>query len=465
MSPLVIVFSVLLFFIPLYPKFPLTAVEGTYVAVRVEDWVVLLVLLIWGFWQAKNRFPILKQRIFKLFLIYWLIGLVSLFSAWWITDLISFKISFLHLLRRIEYMSLFFVAFDALRIMSLGEFAGVLGLTSILVFLYGMGQKYLGLPVVSTMNEEFSKGILLYLDRWTRISSTFSGHYDLAAWLVMLLALLPALIVAFKNKLAKIGLFIVGGLSFYLLILTASRVSFMAYLGGISVTLLLMKKFRWLPVVLAVSFFFGFQSKELNLRLASTFNFIPVTGQKIALLLGRQPERLPTPTPLAAPPTPTPTPVSVAVKEKPKVVAKKKILKEVRTWPKPEEIAAAAARSSRIRFEVEWPRAQRAFLKNPLLGTGYSSLGLATDNDYLRTLGETGFLGFLAFVLIIFHLARKGLEALLVKKQILMAGFLGLLAGFLANAAFIDVFEASKDAFYFWMMMGAMYQLSSKVRS
>jgi len=211
-----------------------------------------------------------------------------------------------------------------------------------------------------------------------------------------------------------------------------------------------------------VSLVFGFQSKELNTRLSSSLPlFVSEYSQQIVKVFKRRPTALPTPT--IAPvvikePTsfkkiigPTPTP------KKEKVT----VIREVRTWPLPEEVGAAAARSSQIRFQVEWPRAIKAFAKNPLLGTGYSSLGLATDNDYLRVLGETGLLGFLSFALIIFHLFKSGLKSLAVKKNLLVAGFLGLILGFLANASFIDVFEASKDAYFFWLLMGVMYQVVS----
>src|SRR3990167_10675400 len=53
-------------------------------------------------------------------------------------------------------------------------------------------------------------------------------------------------------------------------------------------------------------------------------------------------------------------------------------------------VPVAEDRSFNIRLKAEWPRAIRAFLKNPVLGTGYSSVGLAVDNDYLRSLAESG---------------------------------------------------------------------------
>jgi O-antigen ligase len=117
-------------------------------------------------------------------------------------------------------------------------------------------------------------------------------------------------------------------------------------------------------------------------------------------------------------------------------------------------------RSTSIRLNVEWPRAIRALSKNPLLGTGYSSITLATDNDYLRLLGEVGILGFLAFFLIFLRIGRSVSKAFpLIKKYKrvelgFLAGMIGSFPGLLLNAVFIDIFEASKFAIIFWLLMG-----------
>ena len=118
-------------------------------------------------------------------------------------------------------------------------------------------------------------------------------------------------------------------------------------------------------------------------------------------------------------------------------------------------------RSTAIRLNVEWPRAVRAFFKNPLLGTGYSSITLATDNDYLRALGEVGLLGFLAFLLIILKIGLKARgvvfsRAPIESEKAIAIGIVGGGLGFLANALFIDVFEASKVAITFWLLMGLL---------
>ncbi|EKD53160.1 MAG: hypothetical protein ACD_61C00127G0001, partial [uncultured bacterium] len=116
--------------------------------------------------------------------------------------------------------------------------------------------------------------------------------------------------------------------------------------------------------------------------------------------------------------------------------------------------------STNIRLNVEWPRAMRAFYKNPFLGTGYSSITLATDNDYLRALGETGLLGLLSFLALLLGIG-KFLFAQLKKvsgiDKIIIVSALGIFISFLTTATFIDVFESSKIAILFWAFMGLAF--------
>ena len=97
----------LLLFIPLYPKFPLQEVSGTYVAIRIDDLVAAAAIFAWLIFQAKNRFPVLKERVFKLFVLYWLAGLIVNLNSLNNFGLTNFKLAMLHWLRRVEYMSLF----------------------------------------------------------------------------------------------------------------------------------------------------------------------------------------------------------------------------------------------------------------------------------------------------------------------------------------------------------------------
>ena len=476
-----IVFIVLLAAIPLYLKFPLAAVAGTYVAIRVTDIVVVLALLLFALemiWRRDLSF--LKQPVTRLFIFFWLAGLLANMSALFLTDfIVSRNLLWFHWLRRIEYMSVFFIAWAALAsVKEIKIYLRFLLLILATVFFYGLGQKYLAFPVVSTMNAEFSQGALLYLDKWVRISSTFAGHYDLAAWLVLILPIIIAFSLWEKNLFWRItGLIIFAG-GFQLLAWTASRISFIAYLLAISLTLLLLRRWWLWLLVIMLSLGWGFQSRELSARLS------PQIKPLIALLPSRlrsgnfylnrswpfQPpsrkvEQI-TPAPSRHQETLPKAQVGKSAPIAGQSAEHRRIFHEaIRTWPKPEEVQAAARRSSTIRFQVEWPRALRAWAKNPLFGLGYTSLGLATDCDYLRALGETGILGALAFLLLLWHLGNTFLRGWEEKRSngeyyLLLAGFLGGLVGFLANAVFIDVFEASKDAFYFWMLMGLGYKLA-----
>lgn len=110
------------------------------------------------------------------------------------------------------------------------------------------------------------------------------------------------------------------------------------------------------------------------------------------------------------------------------------------------------------RFQGEWPRALNAFKTNPLVGTGYSSIGLSTDGDYLRMLGEVGIVGSVTFLLI-FAFGGIFLKrvAAVEKDNLVRSAGIGLAAGVLGlmvNAVLIDVYEASKVAFSLWILAG-----------
>jgi len=451
----------LLLFIPLYPKFPLFNIMGTYVAIRMEDILVSFLLLLWFFHQLKLGFPSLKDKVGKLIIFYWLVGLLSLISALLITKNVTPHLATLHFLRRVEYMSLFFVALVSVKSLeNVKSYLWMIVLSAIGVVVYGIGQKFYSWPVISTMNEEFSKGLLLYLTEWTRISSTFAGHYDLAAFIVLVLAVLAAFVFGLRNKIAKSLVIIVACASFYLLILTASRVSFVAYLIAIIFVFLSLRKYWWLIPVLVFSFTIMLLSGDIAQRYALTFNintekisqiFSPERREKeveeVALLPTLAEEEVEEVSRRKTTPTPTPTlPPSATMAA------------ELEEWRPTTELAVQY--SGAIRFNVEWPRSLRAFTKNPLLGTGYSSVTLATDNDYLRLLAETGLLGFLAFFLIFFELLRRVFYFCQKAKpglaKSLVIGIAGATLGLLANAVFIDVFESSKVAFIFWILIGVL---------
>ncbi len=477
----------ILIFIPLYPKFPLFNVPGTYVAIRLEDFIVLLTFIFASlFWISYGSSIFQKSKSFILpFLLFWGIGAISVLNFIFIYQIGQPHLSFLHWLRRIEYT----IPFFAFLILPLTKektkrLFQTIFLTTFLVDIYAFGQKYLNWPVVSTMNREFSKGKLLRLTWLARVNSTFAGHYDLAIFLVFVLNLALGFYFYYQltSKFQKTLFWIWWIITLDVLILTASRVSLVAFLLTFPIILIKRKKWLLLTSLFLLTILLAFQSNNLNQRF---YSLLPKPVQeKLATLkikthltseqffafhLNLHPHKKLLKVELnEVIPTPTPTPLPQLATKGNKIIKIKKIATSsaistssatLTPFPTPEPIAAAAERSSLIRFQVEWPRAIRAFLKNPLWGTGYSSLGLSTDNDYLRMLGETGIVGFLAFFLlwgniILFLLPSKE------KLSTITIAYLAAIASFFLSAFFIDAFESSKIAYYMWGITGILLSLT-----
>jgi len=442
----------ILIIIPLFPKMPLISVSETYVAIRAEDFLlaILLIFALPVIWKIRSQF--LKDNLVLAIFGFWLIGLFSTFSSIFITQSVTPHLAILHYVRRIEYMVPFFLVYASQPNLSrLSNYFKVSIFVSFLVVLYGVGQMYFNFPVFSTTNKEFAKGIPLTLGAGARVISTFAGHYDLAAYLAIILTILGSLIfgISFKvrKEILRVLLVVVAAANFWLLLQTASRISFAAYVAGTIVVLLLLKKKLVLVLILIISFLSLLSSEEIRVRFFDTFKY----GTKNLTTFQVLPVTVFAST---ATQSATSTP-QIATKS-----ASTSYVDVVGGEPTGAQ-AVGVYRSSRVRFDFEWPAAVRGFLRNPILGSGYSSLGLATDNDYLRSLGEVGVFGTTAFVLIFVAIGKriktflKSAKDLTFEKTIVI-GLTGTISAFLVNATFIDVFEASKIAILFWTLIGLL---------
>lgn len=485
----------LLIFIPLYPKLPLfDVIPGYIVRVRLEDFFVALTVGVWLI-QLLRRKAKLHPLMTKLMLIYAAIGLISTLSAIFITKTVPMseihlaKI-FLHYLRRLEYFSLFFIFYSAVKsVKDVKRYLLIVIITMIAVAIYGYGQKYLYWPVFSTMNREFSKGWRLYLSEHARVPSTFGGHYDAAAFTMMIITILLAFTWFVKSKWLKaISLFgFIAG--FWLLILTASRTSFIAYLGAISLLAFIamfVKKWWWpIPryiLVVVFSLFVMLSFGDLAERFSQVLGLEKIKTEFADTFLAakvEKPKEGISTDDLAAVSTPTDTPPSTTkplpgdvYEDIPVPVAETDDAGNItgyqmvsRTYS---DNAYKYGLSAAIRLDALWPRAIAGFKTNPLLGSGYSTLtkeevgqfteAESTDNDYLRNLGETGLLGFLSFfgivatsIVIAVKAIKRTDDALL---KAFLIGFAAAAAGLLLNAIYIDVFEASKVAMTYWALAG-----------
>lgn len=471
-----------IFIIPLYPKLPLQMINYTYVALRLEDLYVALVALVFGIQFLRKKVSLPPKKFVWLFAIYWAIVFISYLWGYFVQETIAVHhLGLLHSLRRVEYMLIFFVVFTTIKSKEdfFTYFKLIFAVLSI-VSVYGIGQKFLGWPAVQTMNPEYAKGYILVLDSWARISSTFAGHYDLSAYLLLLIPIILGFYMQ-SNKTIYLGVFL---LALSTLILAGSRASYLAYIGAVLLFLLYTQKWKLLVFVVLTTVILTPLSDNLTERLTRTFQetkiFVdPETGE--AIIPGEsKPDELPRGNFGANVNTgDIPMKSETVVDEKTELLAKEQIRKNIveeaqksgQTLTE-EEILALVEQafgeqvaiskylidiSLSTRFQVAWPRAVSAFLKNPLLGLGPSALGEATDGDYFRWIGETGLLGTLAFLAIFFKIVKtvwKKTSSMAKENQYLFYGFLFGFLGLFVNASYIDVFEASKVAYTFWLVAG-----------
>jgi hypothetical protein len=528
--------ALLLIIVPLYPKIPLAdIIPGYIVRLRLEDIVIATVI---GWWviQLLRKKVTWKTPLSIFILAYLATGLVSnllgvVLTKTIPTESIHIAKSMLHWLRHIQYLSLFFIAYNAVKNRKQGLFLLLVTLGTLVgVVIYGYGQKYHYWPVYSTMNREFSKGVKLYLSEHARVQSTFAGHYDLGAYLVVILplALVSALVLSqkdslksvfFQTKLGKIVRQVLiagswfawfGGL--WLLVLSASRTSYGGYLLAIGLVFLLFIKIKgwWFSisrgaVVFLISGLMMIFVGDLSSRFSQVIDTerYPLAGQvfKIAENLkedpfkfvgqvSRPPENSISTDQLeeelkkqgmtrsdTQPSTSKPKDVYVDVPEKEFELADPAAtlageLRQVGDKLVQDRIFSDCALkhslSVCIRLETLWPQAFQGWLANPLFGSGYATLtkssveqfteAESTDNNFLRTLGENGSIGFFFFY------GTIGLSlwySWLVYRQsqdrwltgLAVANFAGTI-GLLLNAVYIDVFVASKVAYTFWLLQG-----------
>ncbi|HNV45187.1 MAG TPA: O-antigen ligase family protein [Candidatus Woesebacteria bacterium] len=527
----------LLIFIPLYPKIPLfDAIPGYIVRVRLEDIFVGLTTLFYliQVWRKKVSW---KNPVAKWILAYIAVAFLSIISGLFIIRTIPLETihlakSVLHLLRYIEYFALLFILYSSIKSeKDLQVVIYVLALTVLLVSIYGYGQKYRYWPVFSTMNREFSKGMVLYLTEHARVQSTFAGHYDLAAFLVLLLPIFYVLGIKSQKKLERISFKILHLIGLWLLVVSASRTSFAAYLLAILFAIIflawqeqsllkrlwaiLRRGLSFSVLILLMILFFGGDMQDRFLQLLRAYpeaytayeESVQFSEEQIALLedkyenlakfvknRGNPPDNglaVDENTAFTADNTITRTdeqpvssrPVDVYEDIPDKVLEEDSqgnlvVVEKERTWS---PNAMKYGLSLAIRLDELWPNAIRGFMTNPLLGSAYGTLNKkefyqfteaeSTDNNFLRTLGETGLLGFITFYgifLVIFYQIKQNQKASPWLKNLNLA-FMAASLGLLANALYIDVFASSKVAFTYWALAGAIlainYQQSHEAKT
>jgi len=468
----------------LFPKIPFQFVEYTYIRIRFDDLFPIVMGIVFVVQLLRKKIVLNKKFLFTA-IFFWFAVFLSFTIGAYIQNTIPIaNIGFLHALRRPQYMIIFFIAASA--ITSKEQFFKYLNIYLALIAIvafYGLGQKFLQFPSIQSMNPAYVDGRILTLNPADRINSTFGGHFDLAAYLTFSIPILFGFYF-FTNKKRYIFIFV---LALITLLYTSARSSFLAYIISSSIFLLSIRKFRFYAFVLFITVVLLLVTGDMTRRFQQTLQLKTVfvneqTGsekidQKITT------KELPAgqyQIPFLKTKKNT-GPISLADQQKIQNVALDEALKEAQkkgkkiNTPEIEKRAAEIAKlikpqrtllcdiSCATRLQLEWPRAIGAFEYNPLFGTGPSSITEATDNDYLRWLGEFGLFGTTVFIILLYKITKYVRGSLEKDSHLkyLSYGFLfGLIALFI-NALYVDVFEASKVAYNFWWVAGMYVGLSS----
>lgn len=465
-----------IFAISLVPKFPLQHVEYTYIKIRYDDLFPAIIAIIFLVQWLRKKVKLNTSLLIPI-LLFWAAVFASFIIGTYIQNTIPVaSVGFLHAIRRVQYMIIFFVA--ASSVSTKEEFYTYMKyylITVLLVCIYGVGQRFFQFPSIQSMNPAYVDGRLLTLNPEDRINSTFGGQFDLAAYLSFSIPIILSFYF-FRKQLHYLGLFF---LSLIILLYAAARSSFAAYFLSTSAFLLFIRKFKFYLMVVVVTAGLLYVTGDTTKRLLETFQVKTVyvneqTGQtdisqKISV------DKLPAGGFKIPVPKKVLDPNSGATAEQIRQVALAQARDEALRSGRKLNTAEIEKRASEIakfikphrsvlcdiscatRLEIEWPRAIGAFLYNPLFGSGPFSITEATDGDILRWLGEFGLVGTTLFLWIIFSLVktiRKVIKKVEKDEKVIYYGFLFGLFGLFLNAVWIDVFEASKVAYNFWLIAG-----------
>ena len=466
-----------IYLIPLYPKFPLQMLRDTYISIRLDDVFVALYALAFII-QLLRKKVTLNKSFLPLFILYWIAIFLSFVWGYYVQNSFIFQyVGLLNAARRVEYMMIFFIVASTIK--SKEDFFFYLrhiAITATLVFLYGFGQKLIGLPAIQTMNKEFAKGTTLFLTADARVSSTFAGHYDLAAYIIFLVPVLLSFHMRMKEHFA----FITYAFSVLILVMTASRSSFAAYFLATISFLITVRKWWYLLAAVVVTSACMLASNSMTERFAQTFRvkqlFVNEATGQVVLPQNITTAELPAGTSFVKVSGNKATDKDKASSE---ALLREQFLSQIRleasrsgkTLTKDQEdqmvnsmfgkftpvVGVTADISFATRLQVEWPRAIEAYRRNPLLGSGPSSITESSDNSFIRWLGEFGLLGsslMIAILLAIVVRVAKAIKYVEKQDRVLMYGFIFSMIALAINGTYIDVYEASKVAYTLWLVAG-----------
>ena len=471
-------------FVLVFPKISLIKISNFATPVRLEDFLLLIILILFALRKnfLKNFSRALPSPI-SILIISWL-SLMFISTTYNVVFNQLSVSSYLFVLRFIEYAALFYLGYIAA---TTQKFRSVC--FNVLVAIGILTSAWALLQIIGVAGG-YGGGFYqyLYIKGTDRAFASFSGPYELAGFLIVLIPITAGMFMVAKNL--KLRLFYLAALVAAIMAMGFSGARFpviCAFLAVLSLSLarrelkykltvgvlalmtLIMPFFVSETLVLRFQFlagtFEGFrkeeaarqswqeqeiqeESKDLSPvveeeesaadkkdtipqeEVEKTFNLADKVEKRISVFLTGFKEKR--------------SAFVKRIEEKGSLLLEK--LKE--TDP-----------SLRWRLGETWPRALAKVRKNPLLGGGMGSIGVGLDGEYATLLGETGILGLAVFLALLRKIITEALKKVRRLKdyqsRVLMFTLISVTIGLAADAVFADIFRASKIAFLFWYLVGA----------
>lgn len=423
-KPRIFFYSVFLFIL-IAPKINILNVPGTYIGIRGEDLLVLVsFVFIIAYILLKNKSIVLNRVEKKLSIIifsYLIICFIASLYGFLMGYISNPLLAIMFLFRKFEYMFFIILGYNTIRsfkenslvIKTLDIVVSLLILIGILQSQGIIGAYMLGQYVPNTE---------------TRIVSTFSGPWEYSAFLVLIAPIYIHRLLSRKTKIpVKFYSVVILLLSYYSIFLSQSRISILAF----SLLLIFMVLKSKSKIMVGVF---------VTIILAS---FAFVKGDDLL------PERFET---LSISSTIQLTEIAFANAD----------YKDYLNATRLDFTEGLGDLSFSIRVN-KWADLLDGFIHNPLLGLGLSTTTEAVDGNYIRYIAESGFLGLALWFLLIFNVVKIS-KTIKEKNRVLQDGNMDLVAsiiqygtiGLLIIAVFIDIFEASKIAMFYWFIVGLL---------
>lgn len=409
----------LLFFIPVLPKINLLSIPGSTIAVRVED-ILFTIVIFSVIFTALIKKESLRMDKFKR-TVFWFIA-ISFLSL--LLGILQGSIEvqtapFMFFLRRVEYISFFFLAYLIADAESIDLIKRTIVPTFLVVAIIAVLQA-VNMFGCFFHGEYIPEGI-------GRVLSTFSTPGELAAYLAIIFTF-SVFGILDKKPFRKFFWLVIAGSQVFILFLATTRIEFISIPLGLAFLGIMKGKIRQLIIVFVLLAVISFVFAPSTLRERFSLIFSRETGETISdVATGRG---------------------SVDINN---------ALESEKFVPPEYDLSALM----RIYY---WMNAIDVFKTYPILGAGPSALGDVVDNNYLRVLGENGIAGFAVFVILIYQIWKNCVRVynneMMSKETRDYALFvLVMLVNMLVIALMADVFEMSKIAFLFWLLVGVFFKV------